>query len=74
MAVAHDPSRPPLTRAEYDELVRRGVFEDARVELMYGRVVPMSPAGKPHAYSITKLAKLLIDALGDRASAPNPLT
>jgi Uma2 family endonuclease len=70
MAVAYDPNRTPapLRRTEYDELVRRGVFEDARVELLYGRVVPMSPAGKPHAYSITRLAKRLIEALGDRAS------
>jgi Uma2 family endonuclease len=68
MAVAYSPSRIPITRAEYDELVRRGALEDARVELLYGRIVSMIPIGKPHAYSVTKLVTLLISALGERAS------
>lgn len=64
---ANEPSQGPLTRAEYDELVTRGAFDDARVELLYGRVVPISPIGPSHRYSVTRLAKLLIRALGDRA-------
>ena len=46
MATLSSPSghAAPLTRAEYEELVRRGVFEDSRVELLYGRVSPMSPS------------------------------
>jgi Uma2 family endonuclease len=67
MAIAVDRSRALLTRAEYDELVRRGVLEDARVELLYGRIVSMSPIGKLHRYSVTNLAELLIPALGKRA-------
>ena len=46
-----------MTRAEYDELVRRGALDDARVELLYGRIVSMSPIGKEHRYSVTKLAR-----------------
>jgi Uma2 family endonuclease len=68
MAVAYDPNRTPLTRAEYDELVRRGALDDAHVELLYGRIVSMSPIGKLHRYSVTKLARSFIEALGDRAA------
>ena len=70
MSLAHEPNPWPLSRAEYDELVQRGVFDDARVELLYGHVVAMSPLGKPHAYSVTSLVELLIQLLaGERASA-----
>jgi Uma2 family endonuclease len=65
-AVAYDSNRP-ITRAEYDELVRRGALEDANVELLYGRIVSMSPIGKPHSYSVMRLARMLGEALGPRA-------
>lgn len=67
MAVAYDPQHTPISRAEYDELVRRGAFDDARVELLYGRIVSMSPIGKEHRYSVTKLARLFIESLSRRA-------
>lgn len=54
----------PLTRGEFDALTRRGVLDDARVELLYGRVVSMSPRGAPHSYGVTELARLLITAVG----------
>jgi Uma2 family endonuclease len=56
-----------MTRAEYEALVRRGVFDDAHVELLYGRIVSMSPIGGPHRYSVSRLGKILVLALGDRA-------
>lgn len=68
MAAAYQTGNAPLSRREYDELVRRGALEDAHVELLYGRIVSMSPIGKPHRYSVTRLAKLFIAALGDRAA------
>jgi Uma2 family endonuclease len=68
MIVAHEqPNRGPMTRAEYEALVRRGALEDARVELLYGRLVSMSPQGEPHTYCVTQLMTLLVRALGDRA-------
>jgi Uma2 family endonuclease len=68
MVVAlQQPSRGPMTRAEYEELARRGALEDARVELLYGRLVSMSPQGEPHTYSVSQLMTLLVRALGDRA-------
>jgi Uma2 family endonuclease len=68
MVVAHQkPNRGPMTRAEYEALVRRGALEDARVELLYGRLVSRSPQGEPHTYSVSQLMTLLVRALGDRA-------
>jgi Uma2 family endonuclease len=54
----------PLSRREFDELTRRGVLDDARVELLCGRVVSMSPQGGPHSYGVTELARALIPAVG----------
>jgi Uma2 family endonuclease len=66
MAVANRPV--PITRAEYEELVRRGAFEDAPVELLYGRIVGMSPIGGPHRYGVRRLAEVLVVALVGRAN------
>lgn len=60
MAVAY---QPPITRTEYEELVRRGAFEDARVELLHGRIVSMSPIRGPHRYSVARLARILMESL-----------
>jgi Uma2 family endonuclease len=59
--------RPPLTRVEYEALVRRGVLDTAHVELLYGRIVSMSPEGEPHSYSVSQLLTLLVRALDDQA-------
>lgn len=57
----------PLKRSEYDKLVELDAFQDERVELLYGRIVEMSPQKGPHATAIRRTAKLLARALGDRA-------
>ena len=62
----HDPRPGPLTRAEFDELTRRGALDDARVELLYGRIVSMSPQGGPHSFGVTELARVLVPAVGGR--------
>jgi Uma2 family endonuclease len=56
-----------LKRAEYDELVRLGTFEDERVELLHGVIVTMSPNYPEHAGPITRLNALLVPALLGRA-------
>ena len=53
----------PLLRAEYDRLVEFGAFQNERVELLFGKLVAMSPLGADHFYAITRLNKLLIAAL-----------
>jgi len=57
----------PLRRSEYDRLVALGVFADEKVELLYGQLVAMSPQGNPHAYVVSRLNRLLLPALLDRA-------
>lgn len=58
----------PLRVREYELLAEAGAFDDEKVELLYGRIVPMSPQGTEHAYSIVRLTKVLILALGDHAT------
>jgi hypothetical protein len=48
---------------EYDKLVDLGMFEDERIELLRGVLVPMSPIGAPHSATINRLNRLLILAL-----------
>jgi Uma2 family endonuclease len=57
----------PLKRAEYDQLVELGVFDGEKLELLYGRLVEMSPTGEHHAYVVRKLNMLLTPALVGRA-------
>jgi Uma2 family endonuclease len=58
----------PLRRVEYDKLVRLGVFEDERIELLRGALVPMSPIGPPHSATIDRLTRILVVALLGRAT------
>jgi Uma2 family endonuclease len=57
----------PLRRSEYERLVEAGAFDGERVELLYGRLVFMSPQGEPHASTIQRLNRLLTPRLLDRA-------
>jgi Uma2 family endonuclease len=57
----------PLRRAEYDRLVGLGAFEGEKLELLYGRLVSMSPQGQGHAFSIRRLTRLLVLGLRERA-------
>lgn len=45
----------PLKRVEYEALVEQGAFVDERVELLYGRIVEMSPTNDPHSYAVEVL-------------------
>lgn len=45
MAVAFPENFRPLRRVEYDELVSLGHFQNERIELINGVLVPMSPIG-----------------------------
>lgn len=60
--------RRPLKRVEYDRLVTLGVFEDERIELLYGVLVTMSPKTPAHTSPISQLNRLLVRALLDRAT------
>lgn len=53
----------PLRRIEYDSLVERGLLADARVELLRGALVHMTPQGPLHADVVARLASGLVRAL-----------
>ena len=55
----------PLRREEYATLVDAGVFEDERVELLYGVVSEMTPTGPIHDSTIQRLTWLLVRAVGE---------
>jgi Uma2 family endonuclease len=58
----------PLKRVEYDKLGELGAFDDERVELLDGVIVPMTPRAPSHDAPIDRLAeKIFIRALGSRA-------
>ena len=61
------PSVRPLRRVEYDQLVELGAFQDERIELLDGVLVPMSPIGGPHSGTVGRLTKLFVMAVGDTA-------
>ncbi|MBI4265309.1 MAG: Uma2 family endonuclease [Acidobacteria bacterium] len=65
----------PLRRIEYETLVDCGLFEDARVELLCGALVEMSPQGPLHANVVSRLSERLIRALPDtvRTRVQSPL-
>jgi Uma2 family endonuclease len=65
-AVARERVRP-LRRAEYDRLVELGVFDDERIELLYGVLVAMSPIHAPHAEGVRRTHERLVIALAGRA-------
>src|SRR5262245_4498827 len=56
-----------LFRKEYDVLADMGFFANEHVELLFGRIVEMSPIGRQHNYVVTRLNKLLTLSLLDRA-------
>jgi Uma2 family endonuclease len=68
VATLDDEPLRPLKRVEYMELARRGFFDDERVELLFGAVVPVAPPDFQHAMSVSQLMKLLVLRIGDRAT------
>lgn len=65
----HNDIRPsgirPLRRAEYDQLVDLGVFDDEKIELLRGMLVTMSPEGEEHTTVGHWLFKLLVRTFSD---------
>jgi Uma2 family endonuclease len=57
----------PLKRAEYEQLAEGGAFDDEKVELLYGRILTISPQGDPHIWAIRRLTMILAPAVVGRA-------
>ena len=65
-----------FTVAEYERMGEAGVFhQDARLELIEGEIIEMSPIGSRHAACVNFLSRFLNRAVGDIAlvSIQNPL-
>jgi Uma2 family endonuclease len=60
-----------LARAEYDRLVAAGAFEDERVELLFGMVVPMTPIDPEHAKLTREIGRRIELQLRGRAAVCN---
>ena len=57
-----------FTRDDYYRMAEAGVFEpDARVELLDGEIVEMSPIGPLHSGVLAILTRFFIEQIGDRA-------
>ncbi len=55
-----------ITMAQYDEMIRQGVFEpgeEHRVELIYGEIIPMRPINAPHTYLVGLMTEWSFDVL-----------
>jgi Uma2 family endonuclease len=53
----------PLRRAQYDQMVEAGIFDDQRVELLRGALVEMTRQGVDHADCVAVLTEILVRAL-----------
>lgn len=56
-----------IRRSEYERMVDLGLFEDERVELLYGVIVKMSPHGPEHDSALSRLTVLFVRGLSDGA-------
>ena len=63
---ANEPIRP-LKRIEYERLAAEGFFEDEKVELLFGMVVPMTPSDPAHSASGRLVRRALERQLAERA-------
>ncbi len=57
-----------IKRVEYELLAKEGCFDDERVELLFGMVVPMAPIDQAHSESVRIVHEALVKQLGARAN------
>lgn len=56
-----------ISRELYDRMVSLGLLDDARVELLHGAIIEMSPNDPAHASPVDELTAILVPALLKRA-------
>lgn len=60
--------RHRLTVEQFDRMKEAGFFSpDVRIELIEGQVVELAPRGSRQDAAVSRLSRLLIEAIGDRA-------
>ena len=58
-----------ISVSEYYQMAHHGIIgDDERVELLCGKIIPMSPIGKRHALCVNQFAQVLLPILGTQAS------
>lgn len=62
LAAANMPLRR-MKRSEYELLTAQGCFDDERLELLFGLVVPMAPIDPEHAEATVRLFRFLCERL-----------
>lgn len=76
MGMSVDPVRHRFSVDDYHRMGDADLFgPEARLELLGGEIIEMSPIGQRHAGCVNRLNSLLSSALGDRAvvAVQNPL-
>ncbi len=76
MGQMREPDRVKWRVADFHRMGEAGILApDDRVELIGGEVLRMAPIGSAHAWTVDRLAALLVLAVGERAhvSAQNPI-
>ena len=64
-AVVIEPVPHAFTVEEYEAMGRAGVFpEGKRLELLGGKIVEMTPIGSPHASTVNRLNRWLVERSG----------
>ncbi len=57
--------RRPISRLEYERMAEVGILDEReRIELLRGEIVAMTPIGSRHAWSVSRLTRLLVEQLG----------
>jgi Uma2 family endonuclease len=65
--MAVEQARYRFTSAEYHRMAETGIIpEDARVELIDGEIIEMSPVGRRHKACVDRLNQIFTHSLGDR--------
>ena len=68
MNLPHTLPRHKLSLKAYHQMAQAGILaEDSRVELIQGELLDMAPIGSRHAWMVSILNKVLIDAVADGA-------
>lgn len=70
------PQRHRLSVEDYHRMAEAGILgENARVELIKGEIIDMTPIGSRHAAAVKRLIQILSRAVGDTAivSAQDPI-
>ena len=63
----------PLKRLEYERLAEQGAFDDERVELLFGLVIPVTPPRPEHENSVYRVYRAIEKQVGDRAEVRSNL-